>query len=71
MMEMDKPADRAYKLVPGNGAVFEEGGQRFYWNCADNGTVIERDFQRLKEEYGDRLVEMREFAGVVMQKWRA
>lgn len=64
-----------YEAVPHHGNIFAgDGGGQYYWNFADAGTVIERDFSRLREEFGEALVRMEEieYRGkrYVIQLWR-
>jgi len=48
---------RPYDSVPHHGARFKEAdGQEYYWNFASQGTT-EEDYKRLKEQYGDQLVD--------------
>jgi hypothetical protein len=64
-----------YEAVPHHGNIFagDDDGQ-YYWNFADAGTVIERDFSRLREAFGEALVRMEEieYGGkrYVIQLWR-
>lgn len=68
-------ATSPYEAVPPNGNIsVGYDGERYYWNFADAGTVIDRDVPGLREKFGESLVRAEEidYRGkrLVIQLWQ-